>query len=149
MLIKGSFAFLSLTRTTYSDLPLISKPTQIFPSAVMCTYRNDLPCHYRPVKELWPFLGRFLDIFAPLWLSHLHARPFLTNKRKTSFSTLYLTCTWTPPKIIEIKNIIHTIIKFNKNIIGISSNNMFVKLHKYVLPIIIKLHNNAVINNVL
>ena len=28
----------------------------------------------------------------------------LTNKRKTSFSSLYLTCTWTPPKIIKIKN---------------------------------------------
>ena len=32
------------------DLPLISKPAQICPSAVRCTYRNALLCRYRPVK---------------------------------------------------------------------------------------------------
>ena len=34
----------------FSDLPLISKPAQICPSAVRCTYRNALLCRYRPVK---------------------------------------------------------------------------------------------------
>ena len=64
-LFKGTFTFVPLTRTHYSNLSLISKHAQICPSAVKCTYRNALPCRFRPVKAVWPLTGRSFDIFAP------------------------------------------------------------------------------------
>ena len=50
----GPFAFLPLTRTTYSDLPLISKHAQICPSAIKSLLRIALPPSQRPLTIRGP-----------------------------------------------------------------------------------------------
>ena len=75
LFVFGSFTSMSLTGTHYSYLPLISKCAQICPSAVRCTYRNVLPCCFRPVKVGWLVSGRFFDNLAPVSLCLLRMGP--------------------------------------------------------------------------
>ena len=98
----GSFTSVSLTRTHYSNLPLIQKPAQKCPSAVMCTYRNALPLCFRPVKGVWPSNWRFLDnLPLPPCVTYKWDRVRKNKKEKhflspLTLSTLSLTYTWDP-----------------------------------------------------
>lgn len=69
------FTFVPLTRTHYSDLPLILKHAQIFPSALVAL----IEMSFRAVSVQPKGSDRLLDIFAPLSMSHLQVGP--TNEK--------------------------------------------------------------------